>query len=127
MIVLPAMTRREMLRCIAAALVPLHLPIEATPPPCVENIDALFSSVESAAHVGRAFLALHPEERNRARLEELTAVALAARDAHGWRAWLTHRRRAELRDEQVVEIDGWVLALSEVRLCALVVVQSDLD
>ena len=125
MTVLRAMTRRGVLRCIAAALFPLRLPLAARHPPCVGNIAALFSSLQSAEHVGRAFLALRPEECSQARLAELTAADLAARDAHAWRAWLTQQRRKELRDEQVVEIDGWVLALSEARLCALFVVKSD--
>lgn len=124
MMVPHAMTRRGVLRCIAAALLPFRLRLKARRPPWVRNVDGLFSSADSAAHVGLAFLALHPEERNRIRLVELTAADLAARDAHAWRAWLAHRRRVELRDEQVVEIDGWVLALSEARLCALLVVNS---
>lgn len=125
MTLLSAITRRTALRWMAATLPCVGFSLAACRVFGAGEIAEIFSSRASARRVGRAFLALHPEEDSRGRLAELTAAGLAARDSHAWRAWLARRRREELRDEQVVEIDGWVLALSEARLCALLVVTSD--
>jgi len=117
------MTRRAVLRGIAAVLPCVGVSLKALGP--AGEVDEIFSSLKSARHVGRAFLALYPEEGSQARLAALTGANLAEQDPGAWRTWLAQRRRQELRDEQVVEIDGWVLALSEARLCALRVVKSD--
>ncbi len=122
---LTAITRRAALRSMAAVLFLRRFPISMTYPPAGGDIEALFTSMPSAAHVGTAFLALRPDERDRALLEELTAAELAAHDGEAWRAWFSDRRRAELGNEEVVEIDGWVLSLCEARICALIVVRSD--
>ena len=124
MTALHAMTRRGLLCCVAALLAGLRVSLKPRRLSGAGDIDGIFLSRTSAARVGRAFLDRYPEEGSQSRLLELTARDLAARDSHAWRAWLAQQRREELRDEQVVEIDGWVLALSEARLCALLVVKS---
>ena len=67
------------------------------------------------ANAGARYLAVHPQERNRALLVRRlagggtlpAAQALAAAIARDW------------RDHDVTVIDGWVMARAEARICAL--------
>ena len=80
-------------------------------------LSALFTNRRSAAIVGQVYLQQHPEEAN---VETLLAGIDAAHLPPAERAPLTDRRiRADFAAGRVVTIDGWILARTEARLCAL--------
>ena len=80
----------------------------------------------SAAAVGRAYLADHPDEADRDRLAAQLGAGLrcqdcdpARSDTARLRAGLARQLRADFGQSRVVRVDGWVLSLTEARLCAL--------
>ena len=81
----------------------------------------LFKDPQAAAAVGRRYLALYPEEADAGRLaESLFDEATASRaTAEALRAALSRQRQRDFRDGKVVVVDGWLLARSEARACAL--------
>jgi hypothetical protein len=77
-------------------------------------------SERAARRLGGFYLARHPEEADTAALER----ALFGTAGNGWdggRAAQTWAAacRADFRAERLVVLDGWWLARSEARLCAL--------
>jgi hypothetical protein len=77
----------------------------------------------AARRVGAAWLRAHPEEASRAALEGLLAPLPAGVHAASLRAaelhdWLRERQRAEFRAGRLVQLEGWWLSPTEVRLCA---------
>ncbi len=86
----------------------------------------LYARPESAAAVGAAFIRLHPDEAEPAallRLLELPArtgslASSVIESQHLVR--LRQRVRRDFREGQVTKLRGWTLALTELRLCALV-------
>jgi hypothetical protein len=87
---------------------------------------AFFSRRTSAATVGRAYLAGHPREAEVDHLVGELRAALRRWDCEPDRADLTTLRAAMSRlvnedfaRSRVVRVDGWVLSLSEARLCGL--------
>jgi hypothetical protein len=87
---------------------------------------AALARPESAAAVGRAYLAGHPEEADRARLAARLDHALRCQDcdpaqapAERLRAALSRQIRADFAGSRVVRVDGWMLSETEGRLCGL--------
>ncbi len=86
----------------------------------------LYARPESAAAVGAEFLRLHPDEAEPAAL--LRLLGLPARTGSlassmiecQHLARLRQRVRRDFREGQVTKLRGWTLALTELRLCALV-------
>ena len=124
--------RRDMLRLLTA--LPFYGAIagnraQAAPDPAGRLL-SVFRRPRSAAIVGRRHLAGHPEEAAPARLLRLIEDRVA--DAAGLsRSGLGQLGPARLRSavraavardfaaRRIVEIDGWLLAETESRLCAL--------
>lgn len=85
------------------------------------TLSALFKDPERVAALGRRYLAHYPEDADADRL----AVALfgdttrSQADAATMRADLARQRERDFRDGEVVVVDGWLLARSEARVCAL--------
>ena len=80
----------------------------------------------SAAVVGRAYLAGHPAEADRSWLAERLGADLrcqdcdpARSDAARLRTGVARQLRADFAQSRVVRVDGWVLSVTEARLCAL--------
>jgi hypothetical protein len=80
----------------------------------------------SAAVVGRAYLADHPAEADRDWLAAQLGADLrcqdcdpARSDTARLRAALARQLRADFAQRRVVRVDGWVLSVTEARLCAL--------
>ncbi|MEQ9640993.1 MAG: hypothetical protein RIM84_13305 [Alphaproteobacteria bacterium] len=74
----------------------------------------------AARRVGRRYLAEHAQEADAARLAAHIEAALAARgDGVELRQALRNAVRADMRAGRSVLVDGWVLSLTEARLCAL--------
>lgn len=105
-----------------AAALPAHA---ATPTPAGALVDAL-DHRDSALAIGREVLAQQPELTADALVAELArAVALTPERLTGMdrgllRSRLDAARSAEFGRADTVRVQGWVLAASEARLCALV-------
>jgi hypothetical protein len=94
--------------------------------PAEARLLAVLARPDSAAAVGRAYLAGHPAEADRARLAAGLAEAARCQDcdpaqapAERLRAALARPIRADFAAARVVRVDGWVLSATEARLCAL--------
>ncbi|HSA80812.1 MAG TPA: hypothetical protein VLE23_08300 [Geminicoccaceae bacterium] len=91
-----------------------------------DRLVAVLGQPGSAAAVGRAYLTRHPDEADRDRLAAQLAAGLRSRgcdparsDTARLRASLARQLRADFGHSRVVRVDGWVLSLTEARLCAL--------
>ena len=91
-----------------------------------DRLVAVLGRPASAAVVGRAYLAAHPAEAKRDWLAERLSADLRCHDCHParsdagrLRAGLARQLRADFGQSRVVRVDGWVLSLTEARLCAL--------
>jgi hypothetical protein len=91
-----------------------------------DRLVAVLRRPASAAVVGRAYLAGHPAEADRAWLAAQLGGDLrcqdcdpARSDATRLRAGLARQLRADFAQSRVVRVDGWVLSVTEARLCAL--------
>jgi DNA-binding IclR family transcriptional regulator len=108
--------RRAMLLAgLAAALVrparaaPSHLPA------------GYFRHPASARAIGRAYLAAVPAEADAARIAALLALGPASgASPAALRRRMAARLRADFAAGRTIVLDGWLLAESEARLCALV-------
>jgi hypothetical protein len=94
--------------------------------PAAARLLALLGRPDSAAVVGRAYLASHPAEADRDRLAVRLDQAVRcqgcdpARARTGQlRAALAGQIRADFAAARVVMVDGWVLSETEARLCGL--------
>lgn len=127
-----ALSRRHTLAAIGAvgALLPglrRARGFSPGPDPAVERLVGLLKHRDSARAIGRAYLALRPEEENADSLVKLISyapedpmVARQASDAE-LRAWLRRRQAHDFATGYIVKLDGWLLSATEVRLCALTV------
>lgn len=88
--------------------------------PFVDRLVALFTDREDARAVGRAFLATHPAEADRARLLAALAGLEQIQTPTGLRQAFAGFRERDFQAGDIVIVDGWVLARCEARLCALV-------
>lgn len=114
------MNRRTLLRF--AAMIALFVPARLRAAPAPQQADALrgfFRHPDSAAAIGRAYLHIHPEEadpqRLLARLLPDAEPLLAREDL---RRALAARQAADFAGGRTLRLDGWVLSLTEARLCA---------
>ncbi len=95
------------------------------------RLTRVYSHRDSAATVGRAYLAQTPRVRTsdglirllsqRLSLQENAehAPALEALNDQALQTHLAEAIKADFAAERVVEVDGWVLAQTEAQLCAL--------
>jgi len=86
----------------------------------------VFGNKKSAGVVGRAYLRSRLAESNISwLLEELLPAnpevynSLQASSLTQLKLYLLERRREDFRHNQVVNVDGWILSITEARLCAL--------
>jgi len=87
-----------------------------------ESLLAIFPRRDSARAIGRAFLRANPAEGCSKRLVEKIVAERATPDLADPKAVRDFVRagiRSDFERSRTVELDGWVLAVSEVRLCAL--------
>ena len=69
--------------------------------------------------IGRAYLSLHPEEAHIDRLlTELPGVCVPQR-MHELESRLVELRQQDFEDGEVAIVEGWILANTEARACAL--------
>jgi hypothetical protein len=91
------------------------------------RLAGVFRHPDSATELGRLYLAENPRESDAARLTTqivagldpaLTPVSAATHEA--LRAGLDERARDDFISGNIVAVGGWLLSITEVRLCALV-------
>lgn len=94
--------------------------------PTEARLLAVLARRDSAAVVGRAYLAGYPTEADRDRLAARLDQALRCQDCDPARARVDQLRaalarqiRADFAAARVVRVDGWVLSETEARLCGL--------
>ena len=81
---------------------------------------SLFSDLDAPRAVGGRYLALYPAEADRAALRAGLIDSAWTLDRKALRAWLVRRCTQDFRNGNTVIVDGWVLARTEARACALV-------
>jgi hypothetical protein len=122
--------RRRFLAVIAAvsALLPAVRRahgLVAARDPAAARLVGLFKHRDSARAIGSVYLATCPEEANAHKLVELIVgadddplVVHGTNDAE-LRAWVRRRQARDFATARIVNLDGWLLSATEVRLCAL--------
>jgi hypothetical protein len=97
--------------------------------PLGQRLEALLPHTESASVVGRAYLRIAPHERQVGRLVALLGLdgdaGILGPDVEALRRDLARRTRRDFAEGHVVMVQGWMLALTEVRLCALAALCSE--
>lgn len=90
-----------------------------------QGLVSVFSHAESARAVGERYLALHPEEREPEKLAD--AIYGASPLSRDWKPGgaavhkhLEEKIKKDFKQGHTVRLDGWILASTEGRLCALV-------
>ena len=120
-------TRRTFLAVLlgvtAATLLPPTAPADGGAPPPTWILP-LVGDRDATARIGGAYLRDHPQERDTAYLAARLRDALGnATDVHGDAsvplAAAEKMIQDEYRDARVVDVDGWILSISEARLYAL--------
>jgi hypothetical protein len=99
----------------------------AGPAQSADRLAAVFRQRTSAAAVGRAYLAGHPGDAGVDHLVTQLGEALRRWDCEPdradrmtLRAAMSRLVKEDFARSRVVKVDGWVLSLSEARLCGLV-------
>ncbi len=90
------------------------------------RLSGLLRHTDSARIVGREYLHRYPQEATVPVLLGLIAAegtggqaALSKVADAELRALLDHEMRRDFSDEKVVQLQGWILSVTEARLCAL--------
>jgi hypothetical protein len=90
------------------------------------KLTALFIHQESAQAIGRAYLQRYPQEADVRTLEDQIAQGIAgghtllvATGKPEISKLLTDRIRQDFATDRVVKVQGWILSVTEARLCAL--------
>lgn len=109
------MRRRSALAALGAAVLAAALPV-AGGIGQRESPAAILASPRAARRIGRRYLAIAPGEADPVRL---AATLPALRDPVAQRRALDAARRRDFAAGDTVILDGWILARSEARLCAL--------
>ena len=96
---------------------PLEAAIEA-------ELLSLFSSLESAKFIGKAYLKTASQSFDRHQfLAELCThcqnTGDSAQNTEQVRSWLRSRQQQDFAEGRIVELDGWMLSETEVKRCAL--------
>ncbi len=124
--------RRALLRLLAAVAGLLAMPGRLLGGPAaryhhpqLHPLARFFTDLLGVQLIGAEYLAAHPEEADAARLAEQIGLparttGLTPEEIAAWRMAFARRPRDDFRAHRLVELDGWFFALSEVRLCALI-------
>jgi hypothetical protein len=122
----PRFTRRTFLTCLGAGIVGAALGLRlylsgGGASREAERLAGMLSHAKSAARLGRFYLESAPQEADAARLVALLGVAPADRETDAaLRARLDAHTRQDFINGDTVAVDGWLLSVTEARLCALV-------
>jgi hypothetical protein len=127
------LTRRAFLRmtCAIVAIGSTRLPDlfadnNGYPNPLASKLVDFFQDRESARAVGREYLRIAPVEADTLKLTELICAGRQERYAElshasmgKVRRMLLHQQREDFEKGRIVNLQGWILSQTEVRLCAL--------
>ena len=122
-------TRRELLRLAGLGLglglgwFPRRAWAQRTSDPRLAACLRLLPDPVSTAAVGRAYLERVPAERDAIVLLERLAIPtslLPGGQEATLRRWFRRRIRRDFEAGRIVEVEGWILARTEARLCGLV-------
>lgn len=130
------MQRRHLLGALSSATIALACwprlalgRLESRPAPSLAyRLVGALRQQASATRVGRAFLRAHPAEADVGRLTASLAddlcgqacdPASAGSSPAGLRAAFARQVRADFTTGRVTRVDGWVLSVTEARLCGL--------
>jgi len=80
---------------------------------------------EAVVRLGREYLGSHPGETEPAALLKLLVPAAARLDDAAARERMLEQVRADYAEGRTLILSGWVLSVSEARLCALAALESD--
>ena len=100
-----------------------------SPPSCLIRC---LSNQDGARALGMRYLAIAPHEADPLALARLVAgssrrlLTLAGADVVTLRALLAKQQRSDFAGGRVVNIDGWLLSLTEARICALAALEARL-
>jgi hypothetical protein len=122
--------RREVLRAgFWGVLASLFDGAAAAPTAPGDDLTAWLRHARSAAVVGREYLKIAPREADAAVLRHLIgddramAAATGRASARAMREHLRTRARQDFEDGRIVTLQGWILSVTEARLCALVALE----
>jgi hypothetical protein len=86
-------------------------------------VHSLLAHVDSAVAVGREYLRHHPDERDLARIRHGLSGALGGPvetlDPAVLRERVRRRVRQDFAEDRIALVDGWILSITEARICAL--------
>lgn len=97
----------------------------AGPDPAVARLVGLFKHRDSARAIGSAYLTTRPEEANTHKLVQLITGAdedpfvVDRTSDTELCAWVRRRQARDFATGRIVNLDGWLLSATEVRICAL--------
>ena len=122
------LTRRELLRLAAALAAALAAPRRASAQmidPLLELLLAVRVDPEHLALYAEGYLLAHPEERQPAVL--IAGFARLEQEARGadFRQTVRGRIRRDFAEGRTVNLDGWILSVTEVRLWCLIHLLAD--
>lgn len=94
--------------------------------PLASKFVGFFQDKESARAVGREYLRIAPVEADTLKLTELICagrqeryVELSHASMGKVRSMLLQQQREDFEKDRIVNVQGWILSRTEVRLCAL--------
>jgi hypothetical protein len=91
--------------------------------PLGSRLEVLLRHKESAIIIGREYLHQVPQEKDRQILLDLISSGCGERafdsDGDQLRDRLRLRTRQDFEEGQIIRIHGWILSVTEARLCAL--------
>lgn len=94
--------------------------------PLASKFVGFFQDKESARAVGREYLRIAPVEADTLKLTELICAGRQERYAElchasmgKVRSMLLQQQREDFEKDRIVNVQGWILSRTEVRLCAL--------
>lgn len=101
------------------------------PDPRLIRLREIVPHTESAVVVGREYLRMAPAERDPGRLAALISSCcgegLFDSDGEALRRSLVRRTRKDFAEGQIVRLHGWMLSVTEARLCGLVALYLELE
>jgi hypothetical protein len=116
----PQLRRRTLLGGVLTILAAAPFLVPGGIKRIADGVNSLWSDRRGAQAVGRRYLAQAPHERDAGFLvQALFGDAGPATSARDMRRQIARRAREDFGRDDAVVIDGWILARSEARFCAL--------
>lgn len=123
------LNRRQLLTIIAATLSGFHPDLWAAYKILTVDLFENFNiDMKSLSVYANLYLDKHPDENNRKNLEKLIFESNRFTNTRNMKKYLNLRIKSDFRNGRTVNLDGWILSETEVRLwCILYVLLSKSD